>query len=71
MKFLSRFDVIALGSALLVGAGLAYYLSGSMAPQALTAALPELSKDVIPADTSTGMPLSSSSSTAVFALFAS
>lgn len=67
MKFLSKFDVIALGSALLVGAGMAYYLSSRMAPQVLTAALPELSQEAMPADASAGTPLSSSSITAVFA----
>lgn len=67
MKFLSKFDVIALGSALLVGAGMAYHLSSRMAPQVLTVALPELSQDAIPADASAGMPLRSSSNTAVFA----
>ncbi|MDP2367364.1 peptide-methionine (S)-S-oxide reductase MsrA [Rhodoferax sp.] len=71
MKFLSKFDVIALGSALLVGAGMAYHLSSRMAPQVLTAALPELSQDATPAGAAADMPLSSNSNaaanTAVFA----
>lgn len=67
MKFLSKFDVIALGSALLVGAGMAYHLSSKMAPQVLTAALPEVSIDVPAVDPSSGQPLRSSATTAVFA----
>lgn len=67
MKFLSRFDVVALGTALLVGAGMAYHLSSKMAPQILTAPLPEVSKSVLVLDASTGLPLRSSSVVAVFA----
>lgn len=67
MKFLSRFDVIALGSAFLVGAGMAYHLSTRMAPQVLTAALPELAEPAVPADASAAMPLRASTNTAVFA----
>lgn len=67
MKFLSRFDVIALGSALLVAAGMAYHLSSRMAPQVLTAALPEVSVDGLPAGAPAGLPPRASAGTAVFA----
>jgi peptide-methionine (S)-S-oxide reductase len=67
MKFLSRFDVVALGTALLVGAGMAYHLSSKMAPQILTAPLPEVSNSATVLDASTGLPVRSSSVVAVFA----
>lgn len=67
MNFLSRFDVIALGSAFVVGAGMAYHLSSKMAPQVLTAAVPELAEPAIPANASAPISYRSSVGTAVFA----